>query len=71
MSPLMKTRLIALAAVELAIILTVYFGGANPAIFLAVTVGLPLLALTIIAPIVFLIRSNRASAQERPPSNSK
>jgi hypothetical protein len=69
MSTPIKARLIAVVAAELVIIPTVFFGGANPAIFAVVTIGLPVLALTVALPIVLLIRSNRASAQARPPSN--
>lgn len=69
MSTSIKTRLIALAAVESVIVSVVLIGGANPAIFAAATIGLPVLALTVALPIVMLIRSNRASAQARRPSN--
>jgi hypothetical protein len=69
MSTANKVRLIGLAVIELVLGSMWLFGAANPAIFAAVTIGLPILALTIALPIVLMIRSNRASAQARPPSN--
>jgi hypothetical protein len=69
MSTAMKVRLLALAGIELVIVSMWLFGTANPAIFAAVTIGLPILALTVALPIVLLIRSNRSSTPNRAPSN--
>jgi hypothetical protein len=55
--------------IELVIASMGLFGTANPAIFAAVTIGLPILALTVAGPIVLLIRSNRSSILNRPPPN--
>ncbi|WP_342727909.1 hypothetical protein AAFG07_14745 [Bradyrhizobium sp. B097] len=64
-----KGRLIALAVIELAIGAMWLFGTTNPAIFAVLTIGLPVLALMVALPIVLLIRSNRSSIQNKPPSN--
>jgi len=69
MSTATKVRLIALAVIELVIVSMGLFGTTNPAIFAAVTIGLPILALTVAGPIVLLIRSNRSSTLNRPPPN--
>jgi type IV secretory pathway VirB2 component (pilin) len=57
----MKRRLIALAVTELVVIGTVWLFGPNPAWFAVVTMGVPILALTIALPIVLLIRSKQSS----------
>jgi hypothetical protein len=69
MSTATKGRLIALAVVELVIGVMWLFGTTNPAVFAVVTIGLPVLALTVALPIALLIRSNRSSTQNGPPSN--
>jgi hypothetical protein len=67
MSIAMKGRLIGLVVIELVIGCMYLFGTTNPAVFAVVTIGLPVLALTVALPIAMLIRSNRF--QNRPPSN--
>ncbi|TYL97454.1 hypothetical protein FXB40_08860 [Bradyrhizobium rifense] len=67
MNTAMKGRLIGLAVIELVIFFMWLFGTVNPAVFAVVTIGLPILALTVALPISLLIRSNRS--QNRPPSN--
>ncbi|WFU62498.1 hypothetical protein [Bradyrhizobium brasilense] len=62
-------RLIAVAVVELVIGGMWLFGTLNPAIFAVLMLGVPFLALTIAMPIVYLIRSNRSSTENKPPSN--
>ncbi|QOZ44249.1 hypothetical protein XH89_12690 [Bradyrhizobium sp. CCBAU 53340] len=62
-------RLIGLAVVELVIGVSWLFG-LNRMLVMVAAIGLPLLALTVALPITLLIRSNRASTQNRPPSNS-
>lgn len=62
-------RLIAVAVVELVIGGMWLFGTVNPAIFAVLMLGVPALALTVALPIVYLIRSNRSSIQDGPPSN--
>ncbi|WP_245284670.1 DUF3800 domain-containing protein [Bradyrhizobium sp. th.b2] len=57
------------AVIELVIGAMWLFGTVNPAVFAVLTIGLPVLALTVALPIVLLIRSNRSSTQNRPPSN--
>ncbi|MBR0803464.1 hypothetical protein JEY40_17220 [Bradyrhizobium japonicum] len=49
MSTATKVRLIALAVIELVIASMGVFGTTNPAVFAAVTIGLPMLALMAIA----------------------
>jgi hypothetical protein len=70
MSTRMKGSLIGLAVIELVLGCMYLFGTANPAVFAVVTIGLPVLALTIALPIAALIRSNRSLAQNRPPQKS-
>jgi len=65
----MKGRLIGLVVIELVIFSMWLFGTMNRAVFAVVTIGVPKLALTIALPIAMLIRSNRSSTQNRPPSN--
>ncbi|WP_080583378.1 hypothetical protein [Bradyrhizobium elkanii] len=62
-------RLIALAVVELVIGGMWLFGTVNPAVFAVLMLGVPALALTVAMPIVYLIRSNRSSNQNKQPSN--
>ena len=69
MSAAMKGRLIGLVVVELVIFVMYLFGTTNPAVFAVVTIGVPALALTVAVPIALLIRSNRSSIRNRPPSN--
>ena len=65
-----KGKLIGLAVVELVLVSMWLFGTANPAVFGVVTIGLPILALTVALPKAMLIRSNRSLAQNRPPQKS-
>ena len=55
-----KGKLIGLAVIELVLVSIWLFGTANPAVFAVVTIGLPILALTVALPIAMLIRSNRS-----------
>lgn len=70
MSRSIKGRLIGLAVIELVIGCMWLFGSMNPAVFAVLMLGVPALALTVAMPIVYLIRSNSSSTQNRPPSNS-
>lgn len=54
-----KGRLIGIAVIQLVIGCMWLFGTLNPAVFAVMTIGLPVLALTVALPIAMLIRSRR------------
>src|SRR5579863_1634117 len=60
-------RLIGLVVIELAIGISWLFG-VNRMLVMVAMIGLPILAITVALPIAMLIRSNRVSSQNRPPS---
>ena len=69
MSTAIKGRLIGLVVIELVIGVSWLFG-LNRMLVMVAMIGLPILAITVALPIALLIRSNRLSTQNRPPSNS-
>ncbi len=69
MSRAIKGRLIGLVVIELVIGVSWLFG-LNRMLVMVAMIGLPILAITVALPIALLIRSNRLSTQNRPPSNS-
>ena len=69
MSTAIKGRLIGLVVIELVIGVSWLFGLNRMPVMVAM-IGLPILAITVALPIALLIRSNRLSTQNRPPSNS-
>lgn len=62
-------RLIGFVVIEFAIGVSWLFG-LNPMLVMVAMIGLPILAITVALPIALLIRSNRLSTQNGPPSNS-
>jgi hypothetical protein len=62
-------RLIGFAVIELAIGISWFFG-VNRMLVMVALIGLSILAIIVALPTAMLIRSNRLSIQNRPPSNS-